>query len=93
MSLEDIKKRNERRKELTKDRKQRFDMLREVEYQRLVDSSSDDIDALLSKLEQAEKALQEIHAGALENQTDDEHICPDWILERTTPALEQIHKD
>ena len=59
-SIESIKERNERRKKLKHDRKDEFAMLRELEYQGLVDQSVEDVEYLLNEVERLKGALEKI---------------------------------
>ena len=66
--IEEIKKSNDRRKELMNERKDELAITREIEYKGLVDRSVEHIEYLLAKLEQAEKALKGV-ANVIEVQS------------------------
>lgn len=57
MRLQEIRERNDRRKTLSKERKNEYSMAREIEYQRLVDKSVDDIEYLLNHCDKLKEMI------------------------------------
>ncbi|OCT12652.1 hypothetical protein A8709_33110 [Paenibacillus pectinilyticus] len=82
--LEEIKGRNDLRKIMTQERKYEFSMLKEMEYQRLVEKSVEDVDYLINEVELLQKAVAK-SMSLLDQYEDILHL--DSIIEKTPKEL------